>query len=272
MMAWISGCQPAKSAAHSSFVPCSVQRVALPVVALDHADEVQQLTAPQRIGDDVAAGPVPVAADGTVQLFGQPLDGHDAAPGHQSRELRLGRVEQVRAQARVHAVGADHDVAGNAPAVLELEHDAIAPVGAGDAARAQVDGARLGALHRLPQHAMEIAAMHHPVGRAEALERIAAEVEQRPGLAGAPEPDLLGRRLRHHLAHGRAEAQRDQDARAIRSELDAGADFAQLVGLLEHLDVEAALQQRQRRGQAAEAGAGDQDARLVGHDYLRRAQ
>ena len=120
-----------------------------------------------------------------------------------------------------------------------------------------MDGARLGALHRLPQHAVKIAAMHHPIGCPEARNQVLAEIEELPGVARIPEPDLLGRSLRHHAAHGRAEAERDQEARAVGAELNARAELAQLVGLLEDVDVEAALQQRQRRGQAADAGAGD---------------
>jgi hypothetical protein len=41
--------------------------------------------------------------------------------------------------------------------------------------------------------------------------------------------------------------------------LDAGADFAELWRLFKHLDREALAHQRESRGQAADAAAGDQD-------------
>jgi hypothetical protein len=43
--------------------------------------------------------------------------------------------------------------------------------------------------------------------------------------------------------------------------LDAGADFAELGRLLQHLHREALAHQCQRRGNAANAAAGDQDGK-----------
>ena len=62
------------------------------------------------------------------------------------------------------------------------------------------------------------------------------------------------------LLHGRAQPKLDQHAGAIGGKLDACADLAQLDGLLEELDLVAVAQQGERGGQAAYAGAGDQDA------------
>ena len=39
----------------------------LPAAALDHADEVDELSPPQRVGDDVAAGADPIGADRAPQ-------------------------------------------------------------------------------------------------------------------------------------------------------------------------------------------------------------
>ena len=62
------------------------------------------------------------------------------------------------------------------------------------------------------------------------------------------------------LAHGRFQAEGDQHAGAVRSKLHAGADLAQFRRLFEYTHVVAALQQGERGGQAAQPGAGDEDA------------
>jgi len=54
-------------------------------------------------------------------------------------------------------------------------------------------------------------------------------------------------------------AERVERAVAVGADLDAGAEFAQLGGLLEDLDIEAALLQRDGSGQTADAAAGDED-------------
>src|SRR5882762_2273307 len=45
----------------------------------------------------------------------------------------------------------------------------------------------------------------------------------------------------------------------VGADLDAGTDLAELRSLLEHVAREALLRQRQRRGEAADAAAGDQN-------------
>ena len=67
------------------------------------------------------------------------------------------------------------------------------------------------------------------------------------------------------------EPERDQHARRIGRELDAGAGLFQPLGLLEHDDAEAALRQRQRRGQPADPGAGDDDGARGRHGVSRAA-
>ena len=56
-----------------------------------------------------------------------------------------------------------------------------------------------------------------------------------------------------------ADAERVEARERVRRELNAGADLADLRRLLEDDDAKAALRQRQRRGEAADAGAGDDD-------------
>ena len=56
-----------------------------------------------------------------------------------------------------------------------------------------------------------------------------------------------------------AEAEIDQEARGIGRELDAGAGFLEPLGLLQNDNAEAASRQRQRGGEPADAGAGNDD-------------
>ena len=69
-----------------------------------------------------------------------------------------------------------------------------------------------------------------------------------------------------------AHAQRVERGEGIGPELDAGADFADVRGLLQQLYADALAGQGQCGGQAADAPAGDQDRRgaaiRVSHGYF----
>jgi hypothetical protein len=54
-----------------------------------------------------------------------------------------------------------------------------------------------------------------------------------------------------------------EDARAVGADLQARADLAQLGRLLVDLDLDAALEQGERGGEAADPAPGDQDLRLT---------
>ena len=56
-----------------------------------------------------------------------------------------------------------------------------------------------------------------------------------------------------------AETEIDQQACRVWGQLDAGASFLQPFGLLENNDAKAIALERQRRGQAADAGTGNDD-------------
>ncbi|WGS29418.1 hypothetical protein [Bradyrhizobium sp. ISRA464] len=138
------------------------------------------------------------------------------------------------------AVGADHDLAVVPLAVGEPQPDAVAGLVKAGAATVEMQAAWRQCIERLDQHAVKIAAMHHPVGRAIDGARGGAEVEQLPGPPSAEQPDFLARRLTGNHLHLLLEAERDQDAGAVGAELDSGAEFAQLGRLLEDLDVDPA--------------------------------
>ena len=126
-----------------------------------------------------------------------------------------------------------------------------------DALAVEMDRVRPLAPDRVEQHGVQIAAVEHHVGKAVALDRDRAEIEQLPGLAGAPEPDLLAGDDDAEPLGRRAEPQRIEHAGAVRADLDAGAELLQLGRLLIDIDADALPDQRQRRGQSADAGADD---------------
>src|SRR3954447_16252463 len=56
-----------------------------------------------------------------------------------------------------------------------------------------------------------------------------------------------------------AKAEREQDPRGIRRDLEAGADLSERRRLLKQLDVDTALPQRQQRSDAADTAADDEN-------------
>jgi hypothetical protein len=109
---------------------------------------------------------------------------------------------------------------------------------------------------------VDVHAVDHRIGVAEAL----AE-----GLAGLDlaHQGFVDGVMHHHVvgvngaaARLVAHAQRIEGVEGVGAELDAGADFADLGGLFEHLHLEALAHQRQRRGQAANAAAGHQHRQI----------
>ena len=118
---------------------------------------------------------------------------------------------------------------------------------------------------RVEQHGMQVAAVEHHVGKAVALDRDRAEIEQLPGLAGAPEPDFLAGDDDAERSSRFAEAERIEHARAVRADLHPGAELLQLRRLLIDIDAEALPDQRQRRGQSADAAACYEDTGVAGH-------
>ena len=71
----------------------------------------------------------------------------------------------------------------------------------------------------------------------------------------------------HRLEH----AERMEGAVAVGADLHAGADLLEVGRLLVDVDVVAALEQRQRRGEPADAAAGDQDVMLRAHRPAARS-
>src|SRR5580704_19544689 len=118
------------------------------------------------------------------------------------------------------------------------------------------------------QRAQQIGTPSRQVWKTIALDRLGAEVEQFPGVAGLPVPHLLAVGLATERLQWREHAEQAESAGAVRAQLHASADLGQLRRLLPDVDIEPALQQRQRRRQPADAGAGDQHMRFPGHSRI----
>ena len=117
---------------------------------------------------------------------------------------------------------------------------------------------------------LQIGAVHHPIGRAGAEGRGFAKRQAADLAAGACAHDVDG--VRHHRAPGKArlEPEIDQDAAGIGRELQAGAGFFQLLGLLQHDDAEAFFGERQGGRQSPDAGTSHEDGARYGHGWIRR--
>ena len=118
------------------------------------------------------------------------------------------------------------------------------------------------------QHVEQVGAMRGVVRRAEMRLRPLAERRVVEPVAGVPGAVVAPFRIVGDARQRIAEAERPQHPRGVAADLKAGADLAERRGLLEQLGLDAALAQRQQRGDAADAAARDQDFEFVAsHDH-----
>jgi hypothetical protein len=110
---------------------------------------------------------------------------------------------------------------------------------------------------RVGQQTMQIGTVQHEMRRAEPLHAFVAEIEPVPRFAGAPVPQLAALRPNLNLSEGRFQTERKQDASAVGTDLDAGANLLEPIRLLVNFNVDAALEQGQRRSQSPDARAHD---------------
>ena len=129
-------------------------------------------------------------------------------------------------------------------------------------ARAQRDASPVG--QAAQQHVEQFGAMRRVVGRAEMRFGLLAERRVVEALAGVPAAIVAAFRIGRDFPQRFAEAELEQDARGVGGHLNAGADLAERGGLLVELHIDAALAQRQHRGDAADAAA-DNENLQTGH-------
>jgi hypothetical protein len=101
--------------------------------------------------------------------------------------------------------------------------------------------------------------MKHDVRRAVTLSRRRAEIEPVPGLAGAPVTYFARRRDDLNAGQGILQAKRIQNSGSVGAKLNASSNLLEHGRLFVHVDIDAALEQRQRYGEPAYAAANDYD-------------
>ncbi len=114
------------------------------------------------------------------------------------------------------------------------------------------------------ERGLQIAAMDRPIGRAVALLGVFAERHAHDLAPGHAVKDAQRRRRDGGRPQPALQAEIDQDARGVGRQLDAGTGFLEPLRLFQHDDAKAVARERQRRGQTADTGSGDND-RARGH-------
>ena len=118
--------------------------------------------------------------------------------------------------------------------------------------------------------ALQVGAMHHPIGCAGAKTGGLAERQPRDfaAMAGAHDADGVG----DHRAPGepRLQTEFDQHPAGIGRQLQAGAGFLEPLGLLQHDDAKTLRGERQRRRQSPDPGTSDDDGARDSHRSVRR--
>jgi len=131
--------------------------------------------------------------------------------------------------------------------------------------RAEADGDSGVGINRVEQHGLQVTAMDHPIRRAITLLGCPSERDARKHAAGARIHDV--KLLRHDdvLPQRRFEAERDQKARGVGRELDAGACLFQPICLIKETDVKSSPSECQGGGEPANARASDDGGACGAH-------
>jgi hypothetical protein len=239
-------------------------RLETPVAGRHDRHHVDQLVGSDRVVHEVAPGPDPQRLHRAQRHLRRAVGRHQATERAQAREARIDGCRDRALHGRVDAVGADHhvgrDLGAFARAALQRERDPVGVLRHADAAPVE---AELLAGQCLLQQARQIGAVRHVAMRAvQALARLAHGLHEQHA-AVLPAPELPGGLQPHReLRQALRQSELVERAHHVRRHHDAGADLAQLAGLLVDHRVEAGLAQEQRGSEPAEAGADDGDARL----------
>ncbi len=178
-------------------------------------------------------------------------------------QRRVGGAEaDPFAHQRAQAVRADENVAGLAhrdEAALEADRDAVAvradPGDLGPQTQRDIGQAR----RRLGERALQIGAVNDEIGRAPAPLGVLDRQSRQLGVVAAAQ-DADRARRRGEAAHGFEDAQSLENAGRVGRELKPRAEFLEDGRAFEDLDLEILPRERERGGQPADPGAGDERA------------
>jgi len=188
---------------------------------------------------------------------------HHAAKARAARIQRIVVAEHPASRDRTRAVRTDHEIGVDLRAVVERQRHVIGVLREVDQTMTEMEAA---GTDRRRQHGLQIRPMHAPVRATElpAVVGFAAMMADHRAAASVAidEP----RDVRAYRIEGRTQAHAFVEARRIGRQRDGRADFAQFMGLLVELRVDAVLAQCKREGQAADAGADDRDLQVRLHD------
>ena len=187
------------------------------------------------------------------------------AVADRSREPSADLPNDMRADDRVHAVGADNQIGCGIRSVRELQLDAGTTLVDAHAAAGEVQPV---AAQPLRECLKERDAMHAVVGRAERrlVRPVAPDRVIGDDLAGIPATNDQRRWNDRDGLDLIADPEAPQLARAVSRQRDRGADLAQLPRLLVDLEADPALAQGEREDQPTDPAADDRDLQL-GHGY-----
>ena len=199
------------------------------------------------------------------------FDRHRAAPRELAGEHRAVGADGVLAHHRLDAVGADHEIGLPWRALFERHRHAIVALAQRGGASAEHQRLRVERGHRCAQRIVQIAPVQLKVRRAVALLVLLAQRQavQQLAVVEAAELERLGPH-RQRLESG-AQIEPIEHLHRVGAHLDACTDLAEHRRLLGHAHAMAALQQRGRSGQPAEAGADDRDVQARRHGYASGA-
>ena len=198
-----------------------------------------------------------------AQLFRHLFALQHRAVAHVPGGRRLAVADDALAHHRAAAVGADQRGALDFAFCAVDDHLALVGMKAGHPRiRAQLDQVAL-RLAAIEQRAVDVGAVRHRVGIAEALGEARIERDVDHLLAGHAVHHQQALDEHRFLLHELADAERIERVPGVGRELDAGADLAELGRLLEDDGFEALAREAERHGEAADAAAGDDDGLRV---------
>jgi hypothetical protein len=208
-------------------------------VAVEYGHQVEQLAAPQRVVHQVRFLAAPQRDVGAVQVVGHFGPRQHGAVSNVARHMRLAVANDRFAHAAPQAIGTDQCGAAQMPAIGQLHLDAAVTLReSGELAlHLQVNQRQRAA--GVEHHLVQIGAVDHAVGMSVGGQRLFTGRRPHHQLASAHVAHHQVRREIRYGVNRVAQTQMVEHAEHVGAELDASADFAERIGLLQHLDLKA---------------------------------